>query len=106
MLDYLVKLVFVSFLVIDPMGTRDVWMVVREQTRFQRYSTCLPSGQVESTTRTQCLTACLQSNYCQTVTYQSAEKICSLFGDRMSDGQLIADADAETAFVTARNPCK
>lgn len=79
---------------------------MKAQMRFQRYSTCLPSEQVQSRTRLLCLAACFKSSYCQTITFVASQKACFMYGDRFSDGQLIADQTAETVFVTGRNPCK
>ncbi|CAF3561056.1 unnamed protein product [Rotaria sp. Silwood1] len=36
--------------------------------------------------------------------YLVSQKTCYLFGDRLSDGELIADQTAETVYITARNP--
>lgn len=76
-------------------GMRNLTMALKAGIRSQPYSTRLPSEQATCRTRMECLNACSKSKYCQTVTLIASQETCYLFGDRQSDGQLVADQTAD-----------
>ena len=47
----------------------------------------------------ECLNTCSKPNDYQTVTIVASQRTCCLFGDRLSNGQLIVDSAAETISV-------
>ena len=63
-----------------------------------RFITNNASRRVAARTRLQCLTACFQSNLCQTVNYFAEASFCDLFFQFIDQGQIQLEESIQTIF--------
>ena len=72
---------------------------------FQRLNTSVYNqGQAVSRSQLGCVTACFDSDFCQTFTFIAQQSSCLMFGEPLDEGLLIANTSAETVFFARRNP--
>jgi hypothetical protein len=78
--------------------TRSFTMNIMDGIRFKPISPSSRWKQVSARTRTQCLSACFQSNICQTINYFFGEHKCDLYLESIDQGQTELDESVQTIF--------
>ena len=99
----LFMILFVSVRTNVGTSIRSVTTTLKSQMRFERLNTSwFIYEDFSSHSRWSCLTACLNTGYCHTITFIRIQRKCFLYAEQFFEGILIDDSTAETIHLSRR----